>query len=474
MLKAQKNSNHTNLKEFLFVLIFCTLLLFFPLPTGLTEEGKRVLIFVIFAIILWMKETLSPALTALLLMALFPLFNIISYEKAIAGLGSSSTWLLIGIFTISAAMQETGLDKRIALFLLKLSKGEANKTLFMTIVTTTLFLFILPSTVGRVALMIPICLGMIKAMHLGPDSNIAKSMLLSISFTSFVGSIGFMTGSLGIIYAVGLFESLVGYSFKYLEWAIALFPGVLIINFSIWIIFLRIFPPEYKQIPGGLEYINIELNSLGKIKKDEIKISLLIFLMISLWILGGQIGLSISQTCLVIAILAMLPGIEIITLKKAIKSINWEVILLLSASLAMVNALTTTNAIDWLAGIIFNFLNGLNPYLIGLLLMIILGFLRLGFPNLLAMISATFPLIITIAISLNINPIWLGLIGISSSVLGLFLPTQSMAHLATYNTGYYTIKDMQKAGFFTAIIVICVTMFFSYFYWPLLGISPIS
>jgi len=152
--------------------------------------------------------------------------------------------------------------------------------------------------------------------------------------------------------------------------------------------------------------------------------------------------------------------------------VEWSVVLLLGASLAMVEALNATEAINWLAQTFFIALKGLAPTMVGFLLMFMIIVIRLSFPNLLTMIATTFPLVLSMAVSLDINPIWLGLIGISASALGIFLPTQSLALLTTYNAGYYSIRDLMRAGTTTAFIIIIITTLAANFYWPLLGISP--
>ena len=179
-------------------------------------------------------------------------------------------------------------------------------------------------------------------------------------------------------------------------------------------------------------------------------------IMITLWIFGDYINISVSQSCLLIALATMLPGIEIISWKKGIQSVNWSVILLLGSSLALVEALTETQAINWLTENIFSILKGFSPSLIGIIITLMIVIIRFGFPSLLSMTATTLPLIFTLAFSFDINPVWLGLVGINASVLGIFLPTQALTLMTSYSAGFYTIKDMCRAGFFTALAAIIV------------------
>ncbi len=470
-----KTAKKTEKKFYIFLTSTILLFLFLlpPAPDGLSEGGRRSLLLVLYAITLWATEAVHPALTALLLMVLFSLLGVISFSQAVAGLGDTSVWLLLGVFIISAAMQESGFDRRVALSLLRLARGNTRLTILMVIVSTTFFIFLLPTSSGRAALMTPICVGMARAMQLKQGSNIGKTMLISVSFVSLVGSMGLMTGALSMVYAVGLFESLINHKWTYLSWLQALLPGAVISGFFMWPLLLKLFPPEVSHVPGGVQYINDELKKLGKLSGKEIKIILLAGLMIGLWIFEEKVNLSVSQSCLLISLATMLPGIDIITWKKAASTIDWGVVMLLGASLSMVQGLTSTQAIAWLASNLFSGLTGMNPTFLAITLLLALTIIRLGFPNLLSMVATTLPVVFTMAFSAGINPVWLGLISICGTVLGLFLPTQSITHLTTYTAGLYTVKDMLRAGFFTTLLVMSVTLFLAHFYWPLIGIPPI-
>ena len=88
------------------------------------------------------------------------------------------------------------------------------------------------------------------------------------------------------------------------------------------------------------------------------------------------------------------------------------------------------------------------------------------------MIATTLPVVFSLAPSLGLNPVWLGLLCVTSTVLGLLLPTQSITHLVTFASGYYSSGDMFKAGIWAMFLVIPVSLLLAHLYWPLLGISP--
>lgn len=452
--------------------IIAAIILFVPSPAGLSSNGWHTLLLVLYAIILWVTEAIAPPLTGLLVMVLFSILNILDFEHAIAGFGDTTIWLLTGVYIVSAAMRETGFDRRLALNMISLAKGRSSMVIFMLNVVTVVFVFLLPTSSGRASLITPICLGIAGAMNLKNNSNVAKTMLLSVSYTSLIGSMGLITGAVSMVYSVKLFENLIGFKWTYLAWMQTMLPGTLIGSLLMCPLLLKIFPPELSHLPGGTRYIHTELKSLGSLKPNELKVITVLVLTITCWIFESVVHFSIAQSCLIASIILMLPGVGVITWKKASANIEWGAIFLVGASIAMVEALQTTHAIEWVTYTLFSSLPGLNHFNISIVLLVFLIMIRLSFPNLLAMVATTLPVAFSLATSIGLNPVWLGLLCVASTVIGMFLPTQSITHLITYATGYYSTQDMFKAGTYATIVVTVIVLLMAHFYWPLLGITP--
>lgn len=121
--------------------VLAVVLLLVPPPPGLSLQGWQTLLLMVYTISLWATEAIEPPLTALLVMTLFSLIDILSFPKAVSGFGDTTIWLLIGVYLISAAMRESGLDRRIALNMISLAQGHTKIVLFMVNITTTVFIF---------------------------------------------------------------------------------------------------------------------------------------------------------------------------------------------------------------------------------------------------------------------------------------------------------------------------------------------
>ncbi len=465
-----KSKEYKSLK-FLLVTVFYLLFLLMPLPQGLSESARRSLVVFAYAASLWMLGALPPTLTALLSMISLPMLGVLSIEDTLAGFGNQTVWLLFGILLISVAIQESRLDKRIALSLLRLAHGNSRLIVIMIGMVALVLTFIMPTSVGRAALMTPICMGLVNALGLKPGSNLGKSIFLVFSFTSLLASAGVITGAIVTIYAANIFQDSLGITWTYLRWLVFMLPGALIAAFVSWVTLLLVFPPEYKTVPGGVQYIDEQLKDLGKIQAIEFRMAIIMIVLIILWITGSSLGISIGYACLIMAIVTVLPGIGIIGWSKANKLISWNSILLLGAVLGIAKGLSNTGVFKWVSGALFFNLSYTSSIVVVLLIVLLVVVMRLGFPNSFTVIAILLPIVFTIASEAQINPVWIGLLTINTSSLGVFLPSQAITHMTTFSSGYYQIKDMQRSGSIIAVVSIVFYLAIAYLYWPLLGIS---
>lgn len=440
---------------------------------GLSIQGFRSLLILFFALLLWITELLHPALTAVLVIILLPLMRVIPFDKAIQGFSDTSIPLLVAVFVLSSAMANSGLDRRIAYLLLSLAGGDARLSVLMVICTMMLFTFVIPTAAGRAALMVPICLGMAKAMDLKCGSNIGKALFLAVSFVSLIFSSAVMTGALSMVYATGLFERVVGYSWNnYLSWLVYMLPGALLSSLLAWIVLILIFPPEVKKIPEGLEHVKQKLHEMGKISQNEKKVGIIFALLIILWITASIHHLPVALVAIIAALITFLPGIEVNKWKDTINEVDWGTVIIFGGSLALATSLKETGAIEWIAKLAFGKIPAWSPYIIAFLVLGICIVVRLGFTSVLAAITVILPLTLALARAMGINPLWLGMISVVGSDLCLLLPTQSPTLLVTYSTGYYSMRDTLKAGLPCMIVLMVVTVLMAAFYWPVLGIKP--
>src|SRR5690606_40351864 len=102
----------------------------------------------------WLTEAIAIEATALLPVALFPLFGIASMAKAAAPYASDVVFLFLGGFMLAAALQRWGLDRRIA-FAVLARTGSRPAQLLGGLMIATAFLSMWVSNTATAAIMMP-------------------------------------------------------------------------------------------------------------------------------------------------------------------------------------------------------------------------------------------------------------------------------------------------------------------------------
>lgn len=139
-----------------------------PTPADLPTQGHRLIGILVFAVIIWMTEGVSYPVSS------FVIITLMCYTLGLAlGGFSSSAWALVaGAMFLSAAMMITGLDKRIALFVMSHVGIKSSHLIAGVIFVGFLLSFFVPSTTARVSCLVPIVVGIIRTFGLKAGSTL--------------------------------------------------------------------------------------------------------------------------------------------------------------------------------------------------------------------------------------------------------------------------------------------------------------
>jgi sodium-dependent dicarboxylate transporter 2/3/5 len=402
----------------------------------MTMASYGVLIILCIAIYLWITEKIPPAVTGLLIIVLLPLFKVVTFSQAISGFVNGSVWLLIGVYILSAAMNEIGLDKRIAYSLVIRGRANAKNMVYMSVAAVVILTFILPSATGRTALLIPIFAGLIRTMSL-EKSNLAIVLMLSVTYSSHTIASSLITGSLSTVYTSSLLENTLSYSFSYLEWFFLMFPPALLTSFLLVPVLMKVFPIEEISLDEGMKTVEKELAKLGKISVKEIKLIVLFCVMLILWVTNSITHIPLGLSALAVSVLVFMPGMAMIEWPAAVKKIDWGSIIIFGSSIGLAVALQETGTVDWLVGQAFGITNKLPIEFMAAAIFVLFMIIRLGFGSVLGFVTIMIPVAVATATVNDINPIWLAMVALLGSNLSFFLPAQSPTNLPAYSTGFF-------------------------------------
>ena len=345
-----------------------------------------------FCVALFIWDKLPMATTAILGCALMVIFGVCDFKIAFGQFSSSTVILTIGVMVIGAAISETGLAVVIGNWIVKVSNGSETKLIIGTyLVSAAMSAFLTNSAV--LAIFIPILMG----LSLADEKLKSKNMIMPIAIACVLGGASTLVGSTQQLTAQGLLEDAGLRLFKTFDFT----PVGLIV-----VIFGLIYCLTLGRWLGNKIWGNREDNGdyvLPEIKTDydkkKIIIMALIFVATVVFYITEWIPLAITSTSA--AVLCIITGC--ITQKKAITSVNWNIVGRLAGCLGIAKALEAAGGTVIIANA-FRAVVGtsLSPYMLFCLLVLMVFVMSELTVNSTALL-VVLPIVISIAPEMGLN-----------------------------------------------------------------------
>lgn len=444
---------------------FFILFLFYIIPfspPGLTENGRMMIGILITAAILWITEPIPLAATGLLIMILQPLFGIMPSEEVYSSFGNQAVFFLIGAFIIAAAVETHGLHRRIALKFLKYFENTPRKFTFGIMLSSALLSFIMPEH-GVAALFLPIVTSILLAMKIVPkESNFGKVSTLSIAYGCSIGSLGTLIGGARNPLTISFLAD-AGITVTFLDWMIYAVPVVAISLPIVWLILQFAFPIEINQITQAKNEIEQQVAIQGKIKKEEIIVLSVLFITVFLWIFFSHYTyFGLAGIALLGSILLFLT--KSITWKDVEKKVPWGIIILYGGAITLGLGMQQTGAGGWIAHNLFQVMSG-NLYLV-IFSLILFTILLTNVMSNTGAVAVLLPIGFAIANeTTGISPLFSAMIIALSGGLAFIFIIATPGNAITYSAGYFSTKDLFKAGTIANFACIAVLFIIAIVYW---------
>ncbi len=459
-----------------------------PTPASMTLVQHKLLTIFGGAVILWITIGVSFATSTFLIIVLlyFWVGNLEGKVNAsgalirqsgfvISGFSTSSLWLLVTGFIISISMTQTGVARRVALQMMRLFGKTPMGATFAPMIANLIVAPLTPSNTARTAAMLPIIEGVAQSYKLEKGgSNFGKGLFLANTFASNITASAFLTGTIPNPVAIGMIVAVTGATAftTWGFWTLAALPTNLLVLFAAMWIPLKLYPPEMKSIPGGLEYIKDELDRMGPMSVREKKAIAFFLLALCLWASDMWHRFDSSMVAFFVSLLILLPKIGVLTWQDAQKSIPWELFVYFGGVLTLSSALMKTKAFEWVIKSLIASM-GLTEVSMMPLLIILMGFTIFShviWSTTTAMAGVMIPIYIGLAQTFNF-PV-AGFVLPLAILMGyaLFLPFNTMGNIIMFGAGYYTVSEQIKASCFVGLAAWALWALTAFIWFPLINL----
>lgn len=333
------------------VLILVVFALLLSVPIMAKPEQQNCLAMLVFVSLLWATEVIPLFVTSLLIPFLVVMLRIMTSAEephqrlnpkdatnaAFAAMWTPVIMLLLGGFTIAAALSKYDIARRMAMYVL----SKAGTKPHIVLVTTMFVSMFLSMWISNVASPV-LCYSIIQPLlrNLPPDSSFAKALVLGIALAANVGGVASPIASPQNIIALQNMHPGISWG----TWFFITIPVSIICILLIWSLLVVTFRPGRGTTIVPIKPVKDRFSGV------QYFISLVTLLTIGLWCASHQLE-HIFGDMGVIAIIPMVLffGTGILT-KEDFNNFLWTIIILAAGGLCLGKAVTSSGLLHTLAG----------------------------------------------------------------------------------------------------------------------------
>jgi solute carrier family 13 (sodium-dependent dicarboxylate transporter), member 2/3/5 len=450
-------------------------MLLLPAPATMSVLAWRTAAIGVLMAVWWISEALPIAVTALVPLALFPLLGVLSMRATAVPYSNPLIFLFLGGFIIALAMQRWGLHKRIALLVVR-AVGTQPHSLVFGMMLASAFISMWVSNTATAVMMLPIGLSVILLVK--PESeygagrpvdfNFAICIMLGIAYACSIGGLATLIGTppnaLLAAFMLETYDVEIGFA----QWMSVGLPLVIVTLPLTWLLLTRVsFPIGIAGIPGGREMILAEYQRLGPMSRPEKWVAAVFVSAAVLWIVRPLIegfvpgltdtGIAIMAAIALFAIPVDARMTAFVMDWAAVRDLPWGVLLLFGGGLALAEAVTASGLAVWIAGAIA--VVGAMPTLVLIVTVTLVVIFLTELTSNTATAAAFLPLIAALAIGVGQNPFLLVVPAAIAASCAFMMPVATPPNAIVYGSGYVTIPQMVKAGWWLNIMfAIAITL----------------
>ena len=230
----------------------------------------------------WSTGVVPPFLTALIFFALTIIFKLTEPSALFSGFASTAVWLIISGFIIGSAISTSRLDKRLASVIAPHLTVSYSHLIFGLVLSAMLLGFIMPSSVGRAVVLIPIGMALAERVGFVKGSNGRIGIAVALTLACNMPSFAVLPSNIPNMILAGSSETLFGIHFGYMEYLVLHFPilgGIK--SLLIAVLVLIIFPDKISSQVNSESLQQDDDNSQVAVQK---KVAIILAITLLFWI----------------------------------------------------------------------------------------------------------------------------------------------------------------------------------------------
>ena len=276
-------------------------------PAGFDATMMHAAALVILAVGLWAANVFPEHITGLIFLLVAMLLAVAPASVIFHGFASNTLWLVFGGLFMGEAVRATGLGERMARLLLDRFTGSYPAVIVGVVVVSTALSFVIPATVSRVLLLVPIFSVLATRMGFKPGSEGHYGILLTMLMTTYQVGTGILPANAPNLVLAGVAETLYQVTLIYGEYLWVQFPVLGVLKaVALAVLTLLIFPATSQPRAGHWE--------LAPMSAPERRLVLILAAALLFWATDFLHGIKPGWVALAAGLACMMPKIGVMPL----------------------------------------------------------------------------------------------------------------------------------------------------------------
>ena len=423
----------------------------------------------------WMTEAIPVYATALLPLALFPLFGVAGIHSTAAAYGNEIIYLFLGGFIVALALERWGLHRRLALNVLA-AVGAQPRAIIGAFMAVSAILSMWVTNTATTIMLLPVAVSVIKLLPGDEllagktDASFAVCLLLGIAYASSIGGMGTIIGTAPNVFVVSFIKENLQREIGFVEWMMFALPLVIVfVPIAWWVLTRIVFPVSDHAVAGVAELLQKERDQLPAVSRGEVLTLFVFFATAGAWItrpflnrieIAGMYPLEGLSDPGIAVIAALVLFITPVSLRRheflmdwttAVR-LPWGLLILFGGGLALAAALVETGFSHYFG----NLVTGLDALPVWMIVLITTGgvvFLTELTSNT-ATTATIVPILVAVALGLQLPPLLLILPAAFAASCAFMLPVATPPNAIVFGSNLLNVGQMSRAGIWLNIIAI--------------------
>ena len=319
--------NKSTVKWIITLLI--PLILYFAIPVTevLTMPIKMFIVVTMFGILAWMFELLPAFVTGLVMTILYILTKATDGNTAFMSWTNQIVWLCLSGLLVGAAFEKTGLMRRISFSIIKLTGCSYKGVIIGLFLSGIPMCVLLPNLSARVTLYAFLAVGICRALDLKPGSSAAAGVMLAGANAALAARYIIPASNDDSFLAMTVTNNVLPMK----DYLLKISPLALVMVALMLFLVLKLFKPE--QEVNSSEYVNGELQKMGKLQGKELKFLILTLIVVVLMFTNK---VPLAWLFVLLACVCFFPGIDILKAED-MQKVNFPMIIFVATALTIGN-----------------------------------------------------------------------------------------------------------------------------------------